>query len=101
MGDWNVIWPVASHGAEVVPLALKRLKDAKSDEARLNLFDFLWDVSTEDCSVGKDAALLVILRETADSLEYSDARRRAYIWIEKIKGGCIHPNVAAAKAPCS
>jgi hypothetical protein len=101
LGDWNVISPVASHGAQVVPLALGRLKDAKSDEARLLLFDFLWYVSTDDCSMGKDAALLAKLRDTADSLEDSDARRRAFIWTERIKGGCIHPNVPAAKAPCS
>lgn len=101
LGDWNVISPVASHGAQVVPLALERLKDAKSDEARLLLFDFLWFVSTEDCSVSKDAALIVKLKESAASLEDSDARRRAYIWIEKIQDSCIRPKVAAAKAPCS
>src|ERR1700678_845283 len=101
LGDWNVISPVASHGAQVVPLALERLKDAKSDEARLSLFDFLWYVSTDDCSVGKDAALIVKLRESADSMEDSDARRRAYLWIEKIQGSCIRPKVAVAKAPCS
>ena len=101
-GDWNVIRPVASHGAEVIPLTLEKLKDAKSDEARLRIFDFLWNVSMEDCSVSKDAALLVTLRKDADAMEDPDARRRAYLWIEKIQGDCMrYPKVAAAKATCS
>ena len=101
-GDWNVIRPVASHGAEVIPLTLEKLKDAKSDEARLTIFDFLWNVSYEDCSVSKDAALLVTLKANADSMEDPDARRRAYLWIEKIQGDCMHhPKVAAAKVTCS
>jgi hypothetical protein len=101
-GDWNVIQPVASHGAEVVPLALEKFKEAKSDEARLTIFDFLWNVSMEDCTVSKDAALLVTLRRSADSLEDTDARRRAYIWIADIQSDCTHhPKAAAAKATCS
>jgi hypothetical protein len=101
-GDWNVIRPVASHGAEVIPLTLQKLKEAKSDEARLTIFDFLWNVSMEDCSVSKDAALLAKLKENADSMEDLDARRRAYLWIGKIQADCIHyPRVAAAKLNCS
>ena len=100
-GDWNVIRPVASHGAKVVPLALEKFKDAKSDEARLTIFDFLWNVSAEDCSISKDTTLLVTLRKDADSMEDSDASRRAYLWIEKIRGGCTQPKVAEAKATCS
>jgi hypothetical protein len=101
-GDWNVIRPVASHGAEVIPLTLEKLKEAKTDEARLTIFDFLWNVSMEDCSVSKDAAFLVTLRRSADSLEDSDSRRRANLWIEKIQGACMrYPKGAAAKAICS
>jgi hypothetical protein len=101
-GDWNVIQPVASHGTDVVPLALEKLKEAKSDEARLIIFDFLWHVSMEDCSISKDAALLVTLRTDADAMEDPDARRRAYIWIADIQSDCMHhPKVAAAKATCS
>ena len=101
LGDWDVVTPVASHGIAIVPLALARLKDTKTDEARLLIFDFLWFVSMEDCRVSKDTAMFTILRQTADSMEDSDARRRAYIWIEKIQSDCIHPKVAAAKSPCS
>jgi hypothetical protein len=101
-GDWNVIRPVASHGTEAVPLALEKFKEAKSDEARLTIFDFLWNVSMEDCSIGKDSALLVTLRKDADAMEDPDARRRANLWIEKIQGDCIrYPKAATAKATCS